>query len=221
MVQLTVEQRVFVVKTFYSTRSYVEVRRLFQQQFPDRLPPTDMTIYRNVNKYSQHGTSLNRNSGNSGRPRSARTIENIDRVQEVLEEDPRSVSCRRNGLGLGKSSFNRIVRSDLKWHPYKMRIRHELKPNDPTRRIEFCRWLLDKYRRDRRFLSNFIIGDEAGFAMNGVVNSQNVREYASHGQPPQDFYVFMFETNHGNESRYGSGCAAMVIYLDRSFSMGL
>ena len=43
MVQLMVEQRVFVVKN-------VEIGRLFQNEFPDRQPPTDMTIYRNVKK---------------------------------------------------------------------------------------------------------------------------------------------------------------------------
>ena len=68
-----------------------------------------------------------------------------------------------------------------------MRVRHELKPTDPGRRIQFCQWLLNKCR-DRRFLHNFLIGDEAGFAMNGSVNTQNVREYAPKGQPPDFFY---------------------------------
>ena len=69
-----------------------------------------------------------------------------------------------------------------------MRVRHQFKPNDPDRRIRFCRWLLDK-SRERRFMYNFLIGDEAGFAMNGLVNTQNVREYAREyaprGQPPE------------------------------------
>ena len=120
MVQLTVEQRIFVVETFFSTNSYVEVRRRFEVQFPGRRPPTNMNIYRNVNKYRQHGTSLNRKSSNSGRPRSGRSIENIERVQELLEENPDGVSYRRNGLGLAKATFNRIVKKDLKWHPYNL-----------------------------------------------------------------------------------------------------
>ena len=150
MVQLTVEQHIFVVTTYFLTGSYVEVRRRFQRKFPGRRPPTDMTIYRNVHKYAEHGTSLNRNSVASGRPRSGRSVENIDRVQEALEENPRGVVCRRNGLGLSRATFNRIVRIDLKWHPYKIRVRHELKPNDPARRIAFCRWLLEKCR-DKMF----------------------------------------------------------------------
>ena len=73
MVQLTTEQRVFVVKHWFITRSYDEVRRLFRDHFPDREPPTKKTIWTNVNKYSEHATSLNRNSGHSGRPKTSRS----------------------------------------------------------------------------------------------------------------------------------------------------
>ena len=74
-----------------------------------------------------------------------------------------------------------------------MRVRHQLKPIDFDRRIRFSKWLIEKCR-DRRFLANLIIGDEVGFAMNGKVNSQNVREYAPHGERPEINYAV-------NESR--------------------
>jgi hypothetical protein len=40
-------------------------------------------------------------------------------------------------------------------------------------------------------LDSFIIGDEAGFSMNGEVNTHNVSQYAPKGQPP----AFNFERN--------------------------
>ena len=61
----------------------------------------------------------------------------------------------------------------MKWHTYKLRVRHQLKPTDFERRGHFSEWLIEKCG-NRRFLANFVIGDEAGFAMNGEVNSQNV-----------------------------------------------
>ena len=70
-------------------------------------------------------------------------VKNIDRVQDAFEENPRGVVCRRNGLGLSWATYDRIVRIDLKWHPYKMHVRHELEPSDPARRITSCRWLLE------------------------------------------------------------------------------
>ena len=58
MVQLTSEQRVFVVKTYFQTEKYTEVRRLFQERYPDRPPPNKTAIWKNVN-----ATSLNMNQG--------------------------------------------------------------------------------------------------------------------------------------------------------------
>ena len=48
--------------------------------------------------------------------------------------------------------------------------------------------MADKKLRDRRFLANLVIGDEAGFVMNGEVNSQNVREYAPQRELPDINY---------------------------------
>ena len=65
-----------------------------------------------------------------------------------------------------------------------MMVRHQLKPTDFDRRVHFSEWLIEKCR-DQRFL---VIGDEACFAMNGEVNSQNVREYTPQGERPDINY---------------------------------
>ena len=84
MVQLTTEQRVFIVECYVRSRSYVTVQREFRERFPDREPPAKRTIQENVSKYHNFGTSLNRNKGNSGRSRTARTEENITQVRNLL-----------------------------------------------------------------------------------------------------------------------------------------
>ena len=89
MAQLSKEQRVFVVKTYYETGKYIEVINLFRQRFPGRNPPNKTTIWRNIIKYETHATSLNRNPNNSGRRRTGRSQENIDEVQEALENNPK------------------------------------------------------------------------------------------------------------------------------------
>ena len=68
-----------------------------------------------------------------------------------------------------------------------MRVRHQLKPTDFDRRVHFSEWLIEKCS-DRCFLANLVIGDEAGFAWNGEVNYQNVREYAPQGERPDINY---------------------------------
>ena len=88
MVQYTVEQRVFIVKSYFETHSFVEVQRLFRIQFPDRNPPDKKNIWRNVEKYVNHGTSLNRNQKTSGRKCTGCSQDNIDPVQEELINNP-------------------------------------------------------------------------------------------------------------------------------------
>ena len=109
--QLTGEQRILVVTKYLKARSSKEVQQFFEQRF--LVLPTNMSIRKNVIKYKTEGSSLNLNKDRSGRRRTGRTKENINLLQENLVEDPR-ISARKNGLNISKSTFNRIVKRDLK-----------------------------------------------------------------------------------------------------------
>ena len=188
--QLTIEQRVFIVRKYHETRSLQTVREAFRAQFPNRNPPSNSTIQKNVRKYQIEGTSQNLNKGRSGRRRTTRDAQTINNVRLLLQanrqpQQPR-VTCRRNPLGIPKSAFNRITKSDIKWHPYKMKVVQELKPGDYARRMRFCNWFSAR-APNVRFMSSIVIGDEAVFSMDGTVNTQNIRCYAPKGQPPGDF----------------------------------
>ena len=174
--QLTTEQRAFIVINYTRTQSTTEVRNAFQQRFPDRNPPSPSTILSNVRKYSNAGTSLNLNKGNSGRRRTIRTAQNIDAARDLLQQNPH-VSARRNPIPISRTSFNRITRIEIKWHPYRMHVRHELLAGDFARRLHFSRWFNERCRREN-VLDSLVNGDEASFVMNGEVNTQNVRQYA-------------------------------------------
>ena len=108
MVQLTVEERVLLVTTYLRTWKRHVMRSEIDLQ-TGREPPTKMIVWWNVKKYRETGTSHNRNKGMSGRPKTARTIENIETVREVLERNPRGVSCRRNGTGISKTYSPRAL----------------------------------------------------------------------------------------------------------------
>ena len=183
--QLTAEQRVFIVQKYIDLKSYNEVREAFRRRFPGRNPPAKRTIQKNVEKFHVHGTSLNLNKGNSGRRRTTRSKMNVNQVRQLLQNRPRGVSCRRNTLNLPKTAFNEIVNNDLKWHPYKINVVQELEPNDYERRLRFCQWFSNQ-AHNIRFLANCIIGDEAIFQLKCTVNTQNIRCYAPKGQPPVD-----------------------------------
>ena len=200
MPQFTPQQRAFMVSEFLRSNNINLVRQSFTNEYPDVRCPSRANIYYNVRKYRGNGTSCNLNKGNSGRPKTARSAENIEAVRNAIEEAngerlngerPR-LSCRRNRLGLSSATFNRITRLDLRFHPYQMIKRHQLRQGDHPRRLQFCRWLRD---RNDRFLDDLLIGDESGFALNASVNTRNIREYQPRGEPV-DFQYQRHDDRH-------------------------
>ena len=184
--QLTVEQRTFVVQVYFEARSITEVKNRFHQRFRDRQPPSKSSIQKIIKKFQERGTVENQNAGRSGRNRTARTGANINVVRAAIEANPR-ISARRNGLGICKSSFNEITNLDLNFHPYKMIMRHKLEDFDYHRRTIFCQWLLNKFT-ENGFSDKIIIGDEAAFQMNAKVNNRYIFSYAEKGHPPDYSY---------------------------------
>ena len=156
MVQFTLEERIFTVECYILTRSPNKVIRQFRERFPHRNTPTKVTVLSNYQKYHLFATSCNRNKGNSGRRRTIRTTENVQRVREILE------TARRNPTGLPKTCINEITRLDLRWHPCMIQVSHLLLPGGFQRRIDFCTCFLERLEAFLRFLA---IGDEAAFQM--------------------------------------------------------
>ena len=71
-----------MVLKYTETGNVLETVRRFQRQFPNQRTPYRQTMMDSYNKYVHYGLSLNRNVGNSGRPRTAKTQANIDMVKE-------------------------------------------------------------------------------------------------------------------------------------------
>ncbi|KAF2355449.1 Protein of unknown function DUF4817 [Trinorchestia longiramus] len=122
--QPTKEQRTFIVEKYFQGKSFQHVIQSFQEHFHERQSPTKMTIWRDVTRYRTEGTSLNLNKGRSGRKRTGRAEENVRIVQGAFTENPQ-ISARKSGLDVTKSTFNRIITLDFKWHPYKMHAKVE------------------------------------------------------------------------------------------------
>lgn len=178
MEQWTGEHRAFVVEAFFkSGDSCVAVQRQFRRRFnigPRGKVPTRNTILLWVNNFRATGSALKRKS--TGRPRSARTPENIERVREAVEASPRRPARKQAvSLHLSDRSVRRILRFDLHFHPYKMAIAQQLKPNDYAQRQAFCEQMIDLITDDKIL----IMSDEAHFHLDGYVNKQNFRYWSS------------------------------------------
>ena len=139
------------------------------------------------------------------------------KILRQLERCSRKISARRNPIDISSSSFNRITKFELRWHPYKMHVRHQLLPTDLPRRLHFAEWFVERCRRRPNFLESLIVRDKAAFAMNGEVCTHNVRQYAQKGHPPE----FNFERNASREKLHiwaaicGNGVILGPYFFDR------
>ena len=78
-----------------------------------------------------------------------------DSIKEIGDVNPVS-SCRRNILGISKSSWSRISKS-LHYHPYKPMRCQDLRPADLPKRRAFCTWILGRNDND---LNSILFSDE-------------------------------------------------------------
>ena len=65
--QLTSEQRIFVVTNYLWAINFKDAKHLFEQRFRDRVSSTKMTFWKNVKRYKTDESGLNLNKGRSGR----------------------------------------------------------------------------------------------------------------------------------------------------------
>lgn len=173
MAKLTKEERIKIIEFYFKNQnSIVRTQREYARHFNVRSPPSKIQIIRLVKHFRAYGSVCDLPS--TGRPRSVRTEDNRERVQRSIQEEAgTSIRRRSQELGISRSSLERL-QNDLKMYPYKIQMVQQLNPIDFRPRIAYAHRILEK-AREPNFLDNLIMGDEAHFQLNGVVNRQNTR----------------------------------------------
>ena len=195
MPRLTLEQQVWICSEYAKVNNAEEVLRrwcnlgirtvgrTFQKFHCSR---GNMLQYKSWTKWS-----AKENCKNNGKP--------IERVRQSLLHNERR-SSRRNGLGLSRRIFQRIMKfDDIKFHPYVLVKRQKLLNCDPALRLAFYNRLLNTVNQNSDFLDRLIVSDKAIFSLNSEVNTRNVRNYAEHGNGhPPDHYAEFLQRSRGN-----------------------
>lgn len=178
MARLTSEQRVFIIRNYYASKSVAYVSSKFKQEFKSRKNPVSRKhVYALVSKFEATGSI--EDIAKPGRPKSVRSEENISSLQTTFENSPKK-SLRRTSseTGLSRSSIHNIVRKDLKLYPYKIQIMHSLSITDQVQRLDFCRWATDVADHYGDAFRNVWFTDESHFLLSGHVCKQNMRFWA-------------------------------------------
>lgn len=179
MESYTIQQRVQIVECYIqSSKSITVAIRKIKAIFGRNSSISKNTVKSIVDKFYQTGSV--HDLPRSGRPRSARSEENIAAVSASVADSP-STSIRHRGqeLGIARSSLHRILRIDLHLHPYKIQLRQFIDADDHKDRRTFANWALERLDADPNFFRKIIFSDEANFHLDGYVNKQNCRIWGS------------------------------------------
>ena len=191
MLPWSLEHRVLAYETYVKNgESVTETQRLFKRRFNigrHGNQPSRNSILRWVNVLRTTGSLLKAKP--PGPVRTARTSENVDRVREAITRSPwRSARRHFTELGISQSTMQRILHKDLVFQPYKIMTVQQLNPGNYQQRLSFCQTMLDMFEENENL--TLIMSDEAHFHLNGTVNKQNFRYWASenprelHQRPP-------------------------------------
>lgn len=177
---LSKEQKAKVVQLYFKTGSAILAQRAFRSTFKVRYAPDIKTIKLLSERFLAVGSIEKLNQGRSGRKRSKRSSENIEKVKTAIQETPtKSIRKLAAQVHSSKSTVQRILKKDLRLTPYKISVHQTLSDNDKTQRIAFASWFCDMCTGDGGFLDNLWCSDEAHFLLNGGVNTQNCRIWAN------------------------------------------
>jgi hypothetical protein len=179
MAELTPQQRVEVIKTFYLNKcSLTNTRRKLRNFFGLHHVPSSSTIQRVIKNFEILHTLGD--VPRSGRKRSVRTPEKVDEVRQSVGERPGTSSRRRaQEMGMSQGSLLKILKKDLHFYPYKIQLTQELQENDHIRRRDWSTRVLQLIRDDPQFWRKIIMSDEAHFDLAGFVNKQNSRYWGT------------------------------------------
>lgn len=174
MSQWSGEHRAFAIEAFLKGgESYVVARRQFCSHYNIRRlrdGPSENLIRKWVINFRATGSAINQ--PRPGPSRTSRTEETINEVAASVRRNPRlSIRKRAAALNVTKSTVERILKRDLKFHPYKIQIVQEINENDYNLRKSFCQTIIERFRT----LNTVFWSDEAHFHLNGYVNKQNCR----------------------------------------------
>lgn len=136
---------------------FSRLQTAFGEQAPSRA-----TVYNWFNEFQRGRFSLS-DDERSGRPLTAVTAENIERVRNMVRNDDRvTFEEIQESLGIGSSSVFTILHTHLKVSKVCSRwIPHFLKPEEKEVRVDWCLAMLKKYENaDSKRLSEIVTGDE-------------------------------------------------------------
>ena len=170
------ELRVRAVQLFWQLGSAARARRALARELGRRGVPHAFLISRWARAFGETGSMQNR--PHRRQPHQL-TPSTLWRMRRALQRSPR-LSLRRlsTRLGIALTTVRRAVRHQLGFFLYKLQLVQRLHRGDKAKRLQFCHWLLSKWKLCS-FRKGLFITDEAHFHLDGSVVKQNCRVWGT------------------------------------------
>ena len=162
-----------------------EFIKFYGLQKKPRLSPPRHRIKTVVDRFLETGSVLLKPPPKV-RVKTARTDENVARVEELIRADKSlSITALAITLFLSWATVWRILRIDLKFYPYKSKCVNRLTDDHKRNRAAYCLWVEEQFQQDPNWSSRVIWTDEKLFKLKCRGNRQNERYWAPQGQHPE------------------------------------
>ena len=132
------ERNIKIVQLYYANnKSTIKTLREYNRSLKAKDKLNKRHVYRIIDNFCEG--YVREDKPRSGRPKTARTPRNIERIKKRLEESPRRSTARLSAeTGITKASVRRILKEDLNYFPYKIQITQELTPSNKKKRLDFA-----------------------------------------------------------------------------------
>jgi transposase-like protein len=141
MERWSTQQRAAIVEFYFASNySVITAQRRFRARFGGRACP-QKSILRYVESHRNRGSVID--AKRTGRRRSVRNEETVERVQAAITYTPKK-SARRlsQEIGVNRETVRNILRKELNLLPYKVQVSHKLKPADLQSRLALCNTMI-------------------------------------------------------------------------------
>jgi hypothetical protein len=174
---LTEKQRAQCVVWYARSESFADVQRKFRTLFGrNAVAPSRQNIHNWFQKFLETGC-VNRKKRSNHRFVRGELV--VKEVIQAFVTDPHT-SLRRLACLEGMPSattIHRILR-EAGFHPYKIQLIHQLRPQDLQKRLHHAQNQLALIERNPNFINHLLFSDEAHFHVNGLVNKQDFRYWS-------------------------------------------
>jgi len=195
----SIQERVEIVKLYYQNGSIARATaRLFNALHQDK-NINDKYVAKLIRKFEETGSvsNIRRNRNQENRPVRNEAAE-IAVLGHVALDNTQSTRGLATSSGFTRSTVQRILKHN-KFHPYKIKLVHELHEDDFDRRLEFCELMSHRLINNANLLFNICFSDECTFYLHGAVNRHNCRYWSDsnphlfrevHSQYPEKINVW-------------------------------